>query len=198
MGIAHFLFTYIHGGWTFLISSSHYCMLHLLYSRVSNEKNWPLRFNLPCNIPHILGPVPKWKSRLGADLYQLLVVEIHQNTCKSRDKMLQLLQNYFICHHTDSQCSLISFLVSSHLWCHCNCWILVITHSGWNFENTFYFFVPGAQSNKDNKILLAQTWLVTVKLLRHTVIRTKFENCLSSGWAKFHQKLQQNHWLLAL
>ena len=50
------------------------------------------------------------KNRLGADVYHLLVVEICRITCKSRDKTLQLLQNYSNSHHTDSQRALISFL----------------------------------------------------------------------------------------
>ena len=76
------------------------------YVRVHNVtfKKWLI------NIPHILGPVPNKKTRLAANFYQLLVVEICWNTCKSCDKILQLLQNHSVSYHTDSQCSLISFL----------------------------------------------------------------------------------------
>ena len=59
----------------------------------------------------VLGSVPDRKGRLGANFYQLLVVEMCRNTCKSRDETLQLLQNHSISHHTDSQRSSISFRV---------------------------------------------------------------------------------------
>ena len=39
-----------------------------------------------------------------------------------------------------------------------------------NFGNILYIFVPVAQSNKDNKTLQAQTWLLTIKLLTYTVL----------------------------
>ena len=65
--------------------------------------------------------------------------------------MLQLLQNHSVSHYTDSQHSLIL----SFLWIQVICGNIVIigfqrSHSGQNFGNIFYFFVPGAQSNKDN------------------------------------------------
>ena len=37
----------------------------------------------------------------ATDFYQLHVVEISQNTCKPRDKMLQLKQNHSNSHYTD-------------------------------------------------------------------------------------------------
>ena len=124
-------------------------------------------WELTCQYPHILDLVPNRKSRLGADFYQLIVVEICQNTCKSCDKMMQLLQNHSISHHTDSQCSLISFL---WFWEICGSTALVGFQLSHVLDkileiNNFCFFVPGAQSNKGNKILQAETWPVTIKLL---------------------------------
>ena len=54
--------------------------------------------------------MPNRKSRLGANFYQPLVAEIGRNTCTSRDKTLQLLQNHSVSRHTHSQHSSISFL----------------------------------------------------------------------------------------
>ena len=58
----------------------------------------------------MLGLVPNRKGRVDTNFYQFLEVEICRNTCKSRDKTLQRLQNHSVSHHTDSQGSLISFL----------------------------------------------------------------------------------------
>ena len=63
-------------------------------------------------------PVPNRKSRLDANFYQPLVVQICRNTCTSRDRTLQLLQNHSVSHQTHSQSSSVSFL-----------WFLVICGS---------------------------------------------------------------------
>ena len=56
------------------------CMYVCTYVSVRNAKNRLSRINFPNN-PHILSPVPNRKRRLGANLYQPLVVGICQNTC---------------------------------------------------------------------------------------------------------------------
>ena len=71
---------------------------------------WHIGLTPIANIPHLLIPVPNRKSRLGANFYQPLVVEICRNTCTSRGKTLQLLQNHSVSHHTHSHHSSISFL----------------------------------------------------------------------------------------
>ena len=71
--------------------------------------------------------------------------------------MLQVLQNHSVCHHTDSQHSLMSFL-----------WFQVIhgstaivgflrSHDLDEILEIFYFFITGVQSNKVNKTLQDQT-----------------------------------------
>ena len=115
--------------------------------------------------------MPNRKGRLGASFYQPLVVEICRNTCTSRDKTLQLLQNHPVSHQTHSQSPSVGFL-----------WFLVIcgsiTIAGFQrshdldeiLEIFFYIFVPRGQSNKDSKTLQVQIWLVTIELLPHTVL----------------------------
>ena len=124
------------------------CVFDICYGphcEKSTFENWL------ANIPHILGLVPNRKSRLGTNFYQLLVVEICRNTCKSCDKMLQLLQNHSISHHTDSQHSLISFL-----WFRVICGSIAMLDSSdrtiWmKFWKYFYFSSLELKSTKTTK-----------------------------------------------
>ena len=84
--------------------------------------------------------------------------------------MLQLLQNHFNSYYTDTQCSLLSFL-----WFRVICGSIVIVGFQcpmiWTkVYNYILLFVSGAQSNRNNKTLQAQTWLVTINLLPYTVV----------------------------
>ena len=110
------------------------------------------------------------KGRLGANFYQLLVVDICRNTYKSHDKTLQLLQNHSVSHHTDSQRSLISFL---WFWVICGSIAIVgfqQSHNVDKISEVFFTFSSLELKATDNKTLRAQTWLVIIKLLPYTVL----------------------------
>ena len=92
---------------------------------------------LTANIPHILSRVPNRKSRLGANFYQPLVVEICRNTCRSRDKTPKLLQNHSVSHHTHSQHSWISFL-----WFRVICGSIAMDLIPYSFAPLILFLVP--------------------------------------------------------
>ena len=116
--------------------------------------------------------MPNRKCRLGANFYQLLIVEICQSTCKSCDKMLQLLQNHSVSHHTALKHSLISFL---WFWIICGSIAIVgfqQLHDLDKILEIFFTFLSLELKvhNKDNKTLQAQTWLVTNKLLPYTLL----------------------------
>ena len=147
-------------------------------------------------MPHILGPVPNRKSRLGANICQLLVVEICQNTCTSCDKMLQLLQNHSVFHHTDSQRSSTSFL-----WFQIICGSITIfgfqrSHNLDGILDIFFIFL--SLELKITVTTKPYSSNMTGNYQTSTICSIiKFQNSLPSGWAKFHQKLKQNHQLFA-
>ena len=114
---------------------------------------------LTCQYPHILSPVPNRKSRLRANFYQPLVASRNLSkylhvTCQNATTSAKLFRF--------SPYSFTTFidkfsLVSSH-------YVVALQlldssdRTIWTkFWKYFYVFVPGAQSNKDNKTLQVQT-----------------------------------------